>query len=207
MSKPTLVEHPEVVVWRIQDTAQACFDVNRYEEYVKIQSETAVRHLANSYAYDHGVYVGDGDSVQVYGNWIWNNPHGWGVQIYPGPTNARVHGNVVDSTGGGFCVSDEGSATATGNQVYNNVVLNSGGMTTQSGYFIAGAGLSGAGPVPGSNNSFTSNDAFNNPVGSAPNVAVSNNLTADPQFVDAAAHNYALGSSSPLASWGLWDGK
>jgi regulator of protease activity HflC (stomatin/prohibitin superfamily) len=48
------IEIAAVVVWRIQDTAQASFDVNRYEEYVKIQSETAVRHLANSYAYDHG---------------------------------------------------------------------------------------------------------------------------------------------------------
>jgi len=48
------IEIAAVVVWRIQDSAQATFDVNRYEEYVKIQSETAVRHLANSYAYDHG---------------------------------------------------------------------------------------------------------------------------------------------------------
>ncbi|MBS0264027.1 MAG: SPFH domain-containing protein [Planctomycetes bacterium] len=48
------IEIAAVVVWQIQDTAQACFDVNRYEEYVKIQSETAVRHLANTYAYDHG---------------------------------------------------------------------------------------------------------------------------------------------------------
>jgi len=48
------IEIAAVVVWRIQDTAQASFDVNRYEEYVKIQSETAVRHLANTYAYDHG---------------------------------------------------------------------------------------------------------------------------------------------------------
>jgi regulator of protease activity HflC (stomatin/prohibitin superfamily) len=48
------IEIAAVVVWRIHDSAQAIFDVNRYEEYVKIQSETAVRHLANSYAYDHG---------------------------------------------------------------------------------------------------------------------------------------------------------
>ena len=48
------IEIAAVVVWRIQDSAQACFDVNRYEEYVTIQSETAVRHLANNYAYDHG---------------------------------------------------------------------------------------------------------------------------------------------------------
>lgn len=48
------IEIAAVVVWRVEDTAQACFDVDKYEEYVKIQSETAVRHLANSYAYDHG---------------------------------------------------------------------------------------------------------------------------------------------------------
>jgi regulator of protease activity HflC (stomatin/prohibitin superfamily) len=43
-----------VVVWRVEDTARALFDVDEYENYVKVQSETAVRHLANSYPYDHG---------------------------------------------------------------------------------------------------------------------------------------------------------
>ena len=48
------IEIAVVVVWRIEDTAQAAFDVENYEAYVRIQSETAVRHLANIYAYDHG---------------------------------------------------------------------------------------------------------------------------------------------------------
>jgi regulator of protease activity HflC (stomatin/prohibitin superfamily) len=48
------IEIAVVVVWRIEDTSQASFDVDKYEEYVRIQSESAVRHLANSYAYDHG---------------------------------------------------------------------------------------------------------------------------------------------------------
>lgn len=48
------IEIATVVVWRIQDTAQACFDVDNYEQFVKVQSESALRHLANSYAYDHG---------------------------------------------------------------------------------------------------------------------------------------------------------
>jgi regulator of protease activity HflC (stomatin/prohibitin superfamily) len=48
------IEIAAVVVWRVQDTAQAVFDVDRYEEYVRIQSESAVRHLASTYAYDHG---------------------------------------------------------------------------------------------------------------------------------------------------------
>ena len=41
-----------VVVWRVEDTAKAAFDVDDYEMYVKVQSESAVRHLASSFAYD-----------------------------------------------------------------------------------------------------------------------------------------------------------
>ena len=48
------VDIAAVVVWRVHDTAQASFDVDNYEEYVQVQSESAVRHLANCYAYDHG---------------------------------------------------------------------------------------------------------------------------------------------------------
>lgn len=48
------IEIAAVVVWRVQDTAQAMFDVDDYETYVRIQSESAIRHLASGYAYDHG---------------------------------------------------------------------------------------------------------------------------------------------------------
>ncbi len=48
------IEIAAVVVWRVEDTAQACFDVEDYEDYVEVQSESAVRHLARSYFYDHG---------------------------------------------------------------------------------------------------------------------------------------------------------
>jgi regulator of protease activity HflC (stomatin/prohibitin superfamily) len=48
------IEIAAVVVWRVADTAKAVFDVDHYEDYVRVQSESAVRHLANSYAYDHG---------------------------------------------------------------------------------------------------------------------------------------------------------
>lgn len=48
------IEIGAVIVWHVIDTAQAVFDVDNYEDYVKVQSETALRHLANSYAYDHG---------------------------------------------------------------------------------------------------------------------------------------------------------
>jgi regulator of protease activity HflC (stomatin/prohibitin superfamily) len=46
------IEIAAVVVWRVADTAQASFDVDSFEDYVRIQSESAVRHLASSYSYD-----------------------------------------------------------------------------------------------------------------------------------------------------------
>src|SRR5262245_41930066 len=48
------VEIAAVVVWRVDDTAQAVFDVEDYESYVQVQSEAAIRGIASLYAYDHG---------------------------------------------------------------------------------------------------------------------------------------------------------
>lgn len=49
------------IVWRVRDTAQASFDVEDYEQYVKVQAEAAVRHLASSYAYDEGEDLHEGE--------------------------------------------------------------------------------------------------------------------------------------------------
>ncbi len=46
------IEIASIVVWKVVDTAEACFEVDHYDEFVKIQSEAAVRNLATQYAYD-----------------------------------------------------------------------------------------------------------------------------------------------------------
>jgi regulator of protease activity HflC (stomatin/prohibitin superfamily) len=46
------VEIAAVVVWRVVDTAEATFEVDDYEHYVRVQSEAAVRNLATRYPYD-----------------------------------------------------------------------------------------------------------------------------------------------------------
>jgi regulator of protease activity HflC (stomatin/prohibitin superfamily) len=48
------IEVGAAIVWRVEDTARAQFDVEDYQRYVNVQSEAAIRHLANSYAYDEG---------------------------------------------------------------------------------------------------------------------------------------------------------
>jgi regulator of protease activity HflC (stomatin/prohibitin superfamily) len=46
------IEIAAVVVWKVFETAEAVFEVDDYEHYVKVQSESALRNLATSYAYD-----------------------------------------------------------------------------------------------------------------------------------------------------------
>jgi len=46
------IEIAAVVVWRVVDTAEAVFQVDDYNNYVKVQSEAALRNLATSYTYD-----------------------------------------------------------------------------------------------------------------------------------------------------------
>jgi regulator of protease activity HflC (stomatin/prohibitin superfamily) len=53
-----------VVVWRVVDPARALFDVQNYEGFVAIQSETAIRGLATEYAYDSSEH----DKFSLVGN-------------------------------------------------------------------------------------------------------------------------------------------
>ncbi len=46
------IEIAAIVVWKVVDTAAAMFEVDDYENYVKVQSESAVRSLASAYPYD-----------------------------------------------------------------------------------------------------------------------------------------------------------
>ena len=55
------VEIGAVVVWRVSDTAQALFDVEDFENFVRVQSESALRHVATHYAYDEGEHADSGE--------------------------------------------------------------------------------------------------------------------------------------------------
>ncbi|TMV47296.1 SPFH domain-containing protein [Paenibacillus mesophilus] len=58
------IEIAAVVVFRVIDTAKALFDVENYEQFVEIQSETALRHVASKYPYDNL----DGGGYSLRGN-------------------------------------------------------------------------------------------------------------------------------------------
>ncbi len=58
------IEIAAVVVFKVVDTAKAIFDVDHYEQFVEIQSETALRHVATKYPYDNF----EDDSMSLRGN-------------------------------------------------------------------------------------------------------------------------------------------
>jgi regulator of protease activity HflC (stomatin/prohibitin superfamily) len=65
------IEIAAVVVWRVVDTAEALFEVDDYEQFLRIQAEAAIRTLATAYPYD-----GHGDEPSLRGN-----PHEVGEEL------------------------------------------------------------------------------------------------------------------------------
>jgi Right handed beta helix region len=141
--------------------------------------------------FDHGIYYDHASNGTIANNWIWDGPcsyglgtHGsagcgGGIQLYSDPHNTQVYNNVVDGAGVGcFCYGSNAN-------IYHNIFTNLRGVYDIAGDFRPGFVIDNG----GTNNSFHDN--------------LSN---ADPQYVDAANHNYAVTSSSPAASWGLWAG-
>lgn len=56
------IEIGSVVVWKVEETAQAAFDVEDFEDYVGVQTESAIRHLASEHPYD--ITEGSGTSLR-----------------------------------------------------------------------------------------------------------------------------------------------
>ena len=57
------IEISAVVVWRVQDTARAVFEVDDFENYVRVQAEAAIRHMATQFAYDEGDDLAAGETT------------------------------------------------------------------------------------------------------------------------------------------------
>lgn len=57
------VEIGAAIVWRVQDTALAIYNVDDFERFVTIQAEAALRHLATQYAYDDGEDLAEGETT------------------------------------------------------------------------------------------------------------------------------------------------
>ena len=63
-SRGSPIEIAAVVVWKVHDTAEALFEVDDYEEFVQIQSESALRNLSTTYPYEP--HEGEGTALRSH---------------------------------------------------------------------------------------------------------------------------------------------
>jgi hypothetical protein len=148
--------------------------------------DNRIHDIGRCRAEDQLIYLAHGNNAKIYGNWMWNDPHGWGVQLYPDATNAHIFDNVIDHAGSGFVIAGDSA----GNTIDHNIVLHSVGLQAAA---LAGVAISTPGPAaPG--NSFTDNDSYQNPQGiaAATNVHLANNNATDPKLTNPAAHDYTI---------------
>jgi chitodextrinase len=188
-----VLDHNEITASDISHSSNGVYVTGSNEEirFNKIHGVGACQN------FDHGIYVGHGAGTQIRGNWIWNIPHGWGVQVYPSSSGVHAYSNVIDRAQNGFVLCSTGS----NNLIEHNVVANSIGGP--------GALTSGCGPQASSTgNVVSNNDQWNNPggLGSVSGITYSGNISADPGFVDTASNDYKTLSTSPLLSWSIWNG-
>jgi hypothetical protein len=176
-------------------------------------SNTVIRYnrihdMGGCNSLDHGIYDEQTTGDQIHGNWIYNDPHGWAIQMYPHPVNAHIYSNVIDNTGAGITVGAE-----SGTPITSNISLDHNVMTNMTGLPVTGVGAVDFstywGGTVGTGNTSTSNDSFNNAASCSSDcsgLTVTGTISSDPQFTNRAGNDYRVASTSPVALWGLWNG-
>jgi hypothetical protein len=173
---------------------------------------------------DHAIYVDHASGAQVYDNWIYDIPGGTGVQLWSTTANSRIYANVIDQTASGFtlgCCAVAGEVPTRGNLIEHNVVTNVVGVQNARLDPLPPTGFNPgvtiwthwSGPL-GARNVYRNNLGYcatglphcGTRPGPITALVYSDNMVANPDFVDAAAHDYRVTSTSPVASWHLWDG-
>ena len=143
--------------------------------------DNRIHDLGQCQAFDQMIYLAHGTGVQIYDNWMWNDRHGWGIQVYPSASDARIYDNIIDGAGSGIVLG--GSSQVANNTIDHNIIMNSTGLPNAG--LTQGVGISTCCGL-GSGNSFTDNVVFNNPGGiaAASGVTLSGNTTAAPNLAD-----------------------
>lgn len=187
-----LLDHAEITATDISHSSNGVYVTGSNEE-IRFNKIHDVGACLN---FDHGVYIGHGTGTSVHGNWVWNIPHGWGIQLYPDSSSTHEYANVIDAAQNGLVLCSTGSH----HLFEHNVVSSSFGSP--------GAVTSGCGPQGSStDNVVSANDSWQNPggIGSVGGISYSGNVTVDPAYANAAGHDYRVLNPS-LAGYGLWDG-
>ncbi len=154
----------------------------------------------------HLIYADYTSGLQVYQNWFFDDPYGFGVQLYQADTNAQIHSNVFDNV---LAATVESSSTG-GNVTSHNVAINSAAVSKWSGFTGMFTDC-----YSGNGDTISDNAIFNMPNGfgsCSAGVTVSGAITlaANPFVGGQNSDNYVPANNaaaSQLAGYGLWNGQ
>lgn len=154
---------------------------------------------------DHLIYDDYSSGAQIVNNWFFDDPYGYGVQLYQAPTSTTLTGNVFDNVLDGIIAASSG----TNNVVQHNVAINLPNVSGYDSGYFADCYASGATTVQ--------NDAiYNVPNGMGSNcgslkiTGTNPTLTANPFVGGVNSDNYTLasnGAATTVAGYGLWNGQ
>ncbi len=154
---------------------------------------------------DHLIYDDYSTGLQITQNWFFDDPYGYGVQLYVAPTNTTITGNVFDDVLDGIIAASSNG----GNTISHNVGIN---LPNVSGY-ASGMLLNcyQSGIAIASNNAICSAaNGFGSACGSLQITGTNPTLAQSPFVGGECSDNYTLASNAAatsLAGYGLWNGQ
>jgi parallel beta-helix repeat protein len=192
VAENTLIEHDRV------------HNCGSLERFVCNENTSSCEAPPNDGFFIHGVYVGGARSTTIRNNYIYENADR-GVQVRSGSNGVLIEHNIIDGNGEGIIFGD-GATNVTAK--YNIITNSHSPCGEKTGCYDYGASEYNA-VAP---NLLASNDVYGNQCANPspacyPNrgnietmahVAVAANVEVDPQYTNAAAHNYTLQASSPV---------
>jgi len=143
--------------------------------------------------HDHGIYVARADDTVIRDNLIYRNADR-GIQLYPDAQRSKITGNVIDGNGEGIIFGGDSEVASSNNLIENNLITNAQIRYNVESYYSSGD------PI-GTGNIVRNNCIWGGEQGNTqgPGFSATDNLIANPLYVDRASGNFALLGGSPCA--------
>lgn len=154
--------------------------------------------MASDGPYDHGIYIAGSEGAVISDNLIWGIRDGWGIQLWTSSQHSLIEHNVLDDAYSGGMVIAGADISNTFQPSSNNTIKYNIITWPQTGYAVTGYWQNSA---TGTGNTVTSNCLYGAPSGALDTTdggfTHTANTIANPQYINRAAHNYALQPNSP----------